>query len=180
MMWPMRSTRASTLRAGSCRRSALSLEKASSIGLMSAVGRQVEDLGAAGGDGLADTGHLVSWEVVEHDDVAAPQGRGEHVPDVDPEGFAIHGPVEHPGRGQPREPEAGDEGHGLPMAKGHAVPAALADRRPAIKARHLGVDACLIEEDEAMRIDEGLGCPPQPAAGRDVGPVLLGRAQGFF
>ena len=66
------------------------------------------------------------------------------------------------------------------MTEGHAVPAALADRRPAIKARHLGVDACLIEEDEAMRIDEGLGRPPQLAAGRDVGPVLLGRAQGFF
>lgn len=67
-----------------------------------AVGRQVEDLGAAGGDGLADAGDLVGGQVVEHDDIAAPEGRGEHVPDVDPEGFAIHGPVEHPGRGERR------------------------------------------------------------------------------
>ena len=43
-----------------------------------------------------------------------------------------------------------------------------------------GVDGALVEEDEAMRIDEGLGRPPQLAAGCDVGPVLLGRAQGFF
>ena len=50
-----------------------------------AVGRQVEDLGAAGGDGIADAGDLVGWEIVEHDDIAAPEGRGEHVPDVDPE-----------------------------------------------------------------------------------------------
>ncbi len=76
--------------------------------------------------------------------------------------------------------EAGDEGHGFPVAEGHSVPAARAFRRPALKARHLGLDAGLVEEDEAMRIDEGLGRPPQLAAGCDVGPVLLGRAQGFF
>ena len=122
----------------------------------------------------------MGWEIIEHDDIAAPEGRGEHVPDVDPEGVAIHGPVEHPGRGQPREAQAGDEGHGLPVAEGRAVPAALADRRPAIKARHLGADAGLVEEDQAMWIDKGLGRPPQLAAGRDVRPVLLGRAQGFF
>ena len=66
------------------------------------------------------------------------------------------------------------------MTEGHAIAAALTDWRPAIEARHLGVDAYLIEEDEAMRIDEGLDRPPQLAAGCDVGPVLLGRAQGFF
>lgn len=66
------------------------------------------------------------------------------------------------------------------MSEGHAVPAALADRRPAMEARHLGVDAGLVEEDETMRIDEGLSRLPQLAASRNVGPVLLGRAQGFF
>ena len=49
-----------------------------------------------------------------------------------------------------------------------------------MEARHLGVDAGLVEENEAMRIDEGLGRLPQLAASRHVGPVLLGRAQGFF
>ena len=145
-----------------------------------AVGRQVEDLGAPRGDGFVDACDLVSGEVVEHDDVAAPEGRGEHVTDVNPEGLTIHWSVEHPGCGEPREAQAGDKGHGFPMPKGRAVPAALADRRPAIKARHLGVEAGLVEEDQAMRIDEGLGRPPQLAAGRDVGPVLLGRAQSFF
>ena len=145
-----------------------------------AVGRQVEDLRASRGDGLADAGDLVGGQVVEHDDIAALKGRGERLADVDAEGVAIHGSVEHPGRGEPRQAQAGDEGHGLPVTEGHAVAAALADRRPAIEARHLGVDTGLVEEDQAMRIDEGLSRLPQLAAGGDVGPVLLGRAQGFF
>ena len=145
-----------------------------------AVGRQVEDLGASCGYRLTDAGDLVGGQVVEHDDIAALEGRGEHLADVDAEGVAIHRSVEHPGRGEPREPEAGNQGHGLPVAEGHAVPAALADRRPAVEARHLGVDAGLVEEDEATGIDERLGRPPQLAARRDIGPVLLGRAQGFF
>ena len=73
-----------------------------------------------------------------------------------------------------------DEGHRLPVAEGNAIAAPFADRRPAIEPRHLRVDAGLIEEDEAMRIDERLCRLPQRAPRRHVGPVLLGRAQGFF
>ena len=81
----MRSTRASTVRAGCWRRSALELREGELDRVhLGAVGRQVEDLGTAGGDSLADAGNLVGWQVVEHDDVAATEGRGEHVPDVDP------------------------------------------------------------------------------------------------
>lgn len=145
-----------------------------------AVGREVEELRAASGNGLADACDLVSGEVVEHDDIAAPEGRREQLLDIDPEGFAIHWAIEHPGRGEPREAQTGYEGHGLPVTEGHAIPATLADRRPTIEPRHLGIHARLVEEDEAMRVDEGLGRLPQLAADRDVRPVLLGGAQGFF
>ena len=40
------------------------------------VGRQEQDVGARGLDGLADGDGLVGRQVVEDDDVARPQGRG--------------------------------------------------------------------------------------------------------
>lgn len=60
------------------------------------------------------------------------------------------------------------------------VAATLAYRRPAIEPRHLRVDAGLVEEDEALRVDEGLRRFPQLAPRCDVRPVLRGGAQGFF
>lgn len=57
-----------------------------------AVGRQVEDLGSAGGDGLAHAGNLVGRQVIEHDDVAVLEGRGENVADINLEGITIHRP----------------------------------------------------------------------------------------
>lgn len=131
-------------------------------------------------DRLADARDLVRRQVVQHHDVTASERRRENVLDVGPEGIAIHRPVEHPRRGHAGQAQAGDEGHRLPVAERCAVAAALADRRPAIEPRHLRVDAGLVEEDEALRIDERLRCSPQFAPCGDVGPVLLGRAQGFF
>ena len=54
-------------------------------------------------------------ESVEHDDIAGPESRGEHLLDVDPEGFAIHRPIEQPGRAEPGKAQASDKGHGLPV-----------------------------------------------------------------
>jgi len=145
-----------------------------------AVRRQVEDLGAALGDRFADAGDLVGGQVVEDDDIAWPEGRREDMLDVDAEGIAIHRAIEHPGRGHAGEAQPGNERHRFPVSERHLVAAALAHRRPAVEPRHLGVHPGLVEEDEALRIEERLRCSPQPAPGRDVGPVLLGRAQGFF
>src|SRR3546814_6949970 len=89
-----------------------------------AVGRQVKDLGAAGGDRLADPGNLVSRQVVEHDDIAALERGCENLTDIDPEGIAIHRPVEHTWRGHAREAQPGDTGHRRPVTDGAAVGAA--------------------------------------------------------
>lgn len=141
-----------------------------------AVGWQVEDLRAACGNRLADAGDLVGGQVVEHNDIAAPERGREDVADVGSERIAIHRCVEHPWCGQARQAQACDEGHRLPMPEGSAVAAAFADRCPAIKPRHLGIHAGLVEEDEALRIDVRLGCSPQLSPGRYVRSVLFGRA----
>ena len=145
-----------------------------------AVGRQVEELGAAPRDSLADAGDPVGWQVVEHDNIAAFEGRAEDLMDVDPEGISIHWPVEHPWRGHAAEAQSGDECHGLPVTERDSIVAALSDRRPAIEAGHLGVDPGLVEEDEALRVDERLCRLPQRPPRGDVGAILLGCAQGFF
>jgi len=95
-------------------------------------------------------------QVVEHHDIAALEGGAKDLPDVDAEGIAIHCAIEHPRRRHAAQPQSGDEGHGFPVPERHAVVTPLADRRPAIQPRHLRVDARLIEEDEALRVDEGL------------------------
>lgn len=145
-----------------------------------AVWRQVEDLGSAVGDRLADAGDLVGGQVVEHHDVAPLERGAQDIADVDAEGIAIHRAIEHPRRGHAAQPQSGDEGHGFPVPERHAVVTPLADRRPAIQPCHLRVDARLVEEDEALRVDERLRRSPQLALRGDVGAILLGRPQGFF
>src|SRR3546814_18961191 len=90
----IRSESASTERAGSCRRSALSLAKADNR--------------------LVYASDLMSWQVVEYHDVAALERRGEHMLDVGSEGVAIHGAVEQPGCGNAGQSQTGDERHRLP------------------------------------------------------------------
>ena len=145
-----------------------------------AVGRQVEDLGAALCDRLAHAGDLVGGQVVEHDDIATFEGGCENVSDVGSERIAIHRSIEHPWCGHAGQAQPGNEGHGLPVPERYAIAAAFAHRCPAIEPRHLGVHTGLVEEDERFRIDERLRRSPQLAPRGDVRPVLLGCAQGFF
>ena len=75
---------------------------------VAAVGRQVEELCAPGGDRLTDAGDLVGGQIVEHHDIAAPERGCRDVTDVDLEGIATHRPVEHPGRRHARQAQAGE------------------------------------------------------------------------
>ena len=75
---------------------------------VAAVGRQVEELCAPGGDRLTDAGDLVGGQIVEHHDIAAPERGCQDVADVDLEGIATHRPVEHPGRRHARQAQAGE------------------------------------------------------------------------
>ena len=145
-----------------------------------AIGRQIEDLRAPLGDGFADPCNLMRREIVEHHDIAALQGGREYMADICTKGDAIHRAVEHPWRCQAGQAQACNEGHCLPMAERRAVVAAFAHWCPAIEPGHLRVDACLIQKDQALRIDERLRGPPQLAPCRYVGSILLAGAQGFF
>lgn len=53
-------------------------------------------------------------------------------------------------------------------------------RSPATQRCHLGLDPCLVDEDEAAWIDAGLVRPPALPLASDVRPALFGRQHGFF
>ena len=66
------------------------------------------------------------------------------------------------------------------MAVGDGGPAALTALGPASQAGHLGRGAGLIDEDELLGIEVGLGVEPGLAAESDIRPLLLGGVRGFF
>ena len=53
------------------------------------IGREEEKMRACGPDGAADGGGLVAAEVVENDDVARAQCRGQNVGDIGPEDASV-------------------------------------------------------------------------------------------
>ncbi len=66
------------------------------------------------------------------------------------------------------------------MAMGDGGAAALAPRRPAAAAGHLGRGAGLVDEDEAVRLQIRLAGEPGVAAGGYIGPILLGGMRCLF
>ncbi len=118
--------------------------------------RQIEELGALGDDGLFDAGDLMGGQIVHDDDVAVLEGGAQDLCHVGSKGWAIHGRIEHPGCCDTLKAQGGNESHGLPMAEGDLGLQALAPGRPTVETGHLGVDAGLVDENQALRIDEAL------------------------
>ncbi len=74
-----------------------------------------------------------------HDyDIAAPEGRGEDLTDIGEEHGPVHRAVADERRGHAAQAQCAGEGRGLPMTMRHTGPAALASRRAAPQAGHLG------------------------------------------
>ena len=160
----MASHRSSTVLAAAFLRSALSLEKAISIGLLGTVGRKQQ--GCAGGfDGLAD---VVGGQVVHVSGVVRVPG---------PFHIGVHRPV-HRGR-QAGEAQAGGQRGGLPMAMGYGGPAPFAFARPSPQPRHLRRRAGLVDEDQPFRSEPCLAFEPEPAPREHVRAAPM-HGQSFF
>jgi len=145
-----------------------------------AVGRQEAQLGAGGLDGAAHRDGLVGRQVVHNHDVARGQGRRQDLFDIGHEGGAVHGAVEHHGRGHAIQAQRTHEGRGLPVPVGHRRPAPLAAPRAPVAPRHLGRGAGLVDEDQALGVQLGLRLEPGPAASQHVRALLLAGVRGFF
>jgi hypothetical protein len=91
----------SPVRSAALRSAALNLEGLLDGVEVWAVGRQVDELSALCSDRLGNAGRLVARQIVEHDNVLPPQGRGQHLLDMSAETLAVDGAVEDAARGDP-------------------------------------------------------------------------------
>ena len=147
------------------------------------VGRQEQDPGAACQDCLFGHRALVSGEVVEDDDVTLLEGRSELCLDIGLEDASVHRLVDNKRRRQAMTSQPGDEGLGLPMSKRCLGLEPLALCAATTRARHLGVGAGLINEDEPVSFEPHLRLTlGEPFIARlpDVGSILLAGQQSFF
>lgn len=112
----MRETTWSQFRGRAARKKAFSFAKASSIGLeIRTVGRQKAQLRAGVFDRQAHLQLLMHGEIVEHDDIPAPQRRHQDLFDIGEEARNVDRAVEDRGRRQALEPQRCDDCVGLPV-----------------------------------------------------------------
>ena len=119
-------------------------------------------------------------EVIEHHDVAKPQGWHETLFDPRQEALPVDGPVEHEGGTQAVTPQACDERHRLPVSKGHLRDQALPRGGPAPQPRHIRLCPGFVDEDQASGIDLMLMPLPERALAGHIRAILFGGVQAFF
>ena len=83
--------------------------------------RQEHEARPDGSDGLSHRLSLVGAEIVEDNDVARLEGRGEELFDIGAEAFAVDGAVEQAGRIDPVIAQGGKKRRGLPAAMRNLV-----------------------------------------------------------
>ena len=145
-----------------------------------AAGRQEDEMGAFGPDGLACRLAFVGAQIVEDDDIPLGQGRGEHLLDIGGEEIAIDGSIDHPGRIDPVMAQCGDESEGLPMSERSKGLEPLAPGPPTPEWSHVGLDPCLVDEHQPFGINPALMGLPADALAGDVRPILLHWQDRFF
>jgi hypothetical protein len=142
--------------------------------------RQEHEARPDGSDGLSHRLSLVGAEIVEDDDVARLEGWREELFDIGAEAFAVDGSVEQAGRINPIAAQSGEECRGLPAAMRDLVHEPLALRRPASKAGHVRLRPGLVDENQALGIDEPLIGSPARTMASYVRAILLLRDEGLF
>jgi hypothetical protein len=147
-----------------------------------AVRRQEQEPGALCADVRLGGGAFMGGQVVEDDDVAGLESRGQLGFDVSLEDAPIHRRVDDEWRGERVATQAGDEGLRLPMAERGLGETPLAFPATAAQARHLGGGSGLVEEDQSVRLKPHVRLAnPGPFVARlfDVGAIVLACPQFF-
>ena len=144
------------------------------------VGRQKSDLRAGGFDGRADRWLFVDGEVVEHDDIAAPEGGGQHLLHVGQKAGVVDGPIEHGRRGEAGGPQRGNDRVRFPMTAGGVIGQAHAAATAPVAAQQVGRDAAFIEKDVVPGVAQRQPVAPPAPLSDDVGAALFVGVYRFF
>ena len=106
---------------------------------------------------------------------ARPEGGHQDLRHVGEECRVVDRSIEHRGRGEPIEAQAGDDRVRLPMTARRVVMQPRPARAPAIAAQQIGSDAALIEKDVLAHLAQGLPRLPQSAGRGDIrAPLFIG------
>ena len=132
-------------------------------------------MGVGAADGLADGPSLVAAEIVEDDEVAGPECRDQKLLDPGLEAAAVDRAVEDVWGAQ-----AGEEGHGAPVAVGRVSLQAPALLRPASYRTMLVLVPVLIDEHRLSRIEPRFERAAARALPGDCPSGLLQGEQRFF
>ena len=81
---------------------------------------------------------------------------------------------------QPRDPHRGEKRAGLPAPAGGVVVDARAARCPAVPPKQIGGDAGFVQTHEVGDIPGRRRRVPRDPRGRDVRPIVFGRADRCF
>ncbi len=131
-------------------------------------------------DRCAHPTNLVGAQIIHEDDAGLAQRRHQHLFDIGQEGRTIHRPVDHIRRRQPADTQCRDERQRFPMAARNLGHQAFTNGGTPVEPCHLGVDGCLVDEDEAARLQLRLPGGQLGTRSRHIRTILLCRVQTFF
>ena len=131
-------------------------------------------------DRRANFGLFMSGEIVEHDDVARPQRRYQHLLDVGTERGIVDRSIEDGGGCQLGRTERCDDRVRLPVAAGRVIRDTRAPRTARVAAQQIRGDTRFIHEHVLVGIVDRERRPPLPSGGRDITAPLFVGVDGFF
>ena len=164
--------------------SAVSLEKAISIGLRSGLyGGPGQEPGTHVAQGCRRGRALVAGEIVQNDNVAGPERRDQLGFGIKVEHLGVHCAIDHPRRVQPVMAQSCNEGLAPPMSERRMIDEALPAGCPSCGLGHVRLDPGLIDERQSLQMvgHERLASrDPDMAQSGDVLALLFKRLQSFF
>jgi hypothetical protein len=144
------------------------------------VGRQKSDLRAGGFDDRAHFWLFVDGEIVQHNDIASPERRDEHLLHVGAKAGLVDRSIKHRRRRDPVGPQGGDDRVRLPMAAGCVIAQPHAAETAPVSAQQIGRHATLIDKDVLPRVVQWQPVAPVAPLSGDVGAPLFGGVDRFF
>ena len=145
-----------------------------------AVGWQKQQVCAALPDQGFDPFALVAGKVVQNDNIAGPERRGQDLSDVLSEDRPVHRLANDKRRNQSLACQSGKEGGGMAMPGRGVADNPLTLGRAAMVPGHVGGRGGLIKEDQSVRGQFKLAFTPQAPSLCYIRAMLFSGVNGFF
>ncbi len=123
---------------------------------------------------------FVRREIIEDDDIARVERRGEDLFDIREERRVIDRPIKDRRRVKAPETQRHDNRVRLPVTAGRVIAEPRAARAAPIPAQQIGRDPALVEKQIVADVAQRLDAPPLAARGGHVRPTLFVGVYGFF